>query len=745
MNIVGKSARRPDAVEKVAGQAVYTGDLEVPGMTHGRILPSPYPHARVLSIDASRAWRLPGVFGVLTSRELADLADACYGSDVKDRPIVALDKVRYEGEPVAAVAAADLITAEEALGLIDVEYEQLPVVATLDDALDPGAGPVHESNLCHAAHYEWGDVERGFAEADMVFEDAFTFPMVYHYAMEPHTVIAHYDAAGITVWTAAQHPFLIRNELARIFGLPLSRVQVTAPYVGGGFGSKSYTQLEPMATALSRTAGRPVKIAFSVEQSARTTRRHAAHMTLKTGVRRDGSFVARSCVIRMDAGAYTDNSKRVTERCAERIPGPYKWPHLSVESQGLFTNTGPAGSFRALGGPQSAWASESQVDIIADALGMDPLELRLKNLAAPGEVIRLGKNALDADVAGGLRQAAAFLGWPGPEADAPPPKGGKRRGSGLACSVLNSGASPTSTALVRLHADGSATALVATVEIGQGSRAVMAQIAAEELDIAMEKVAVVASDTSAVPYDRSTGSSRSTTLVGLAVQLGAREVKQQLLDLASKHFEAPAEELSTKDGAVVYGEERVSYANLIRQMFGGPAGELMGRGYVTPEAQGRLSGLPVFWEMSVIGAEVEVDERMGSVRVLRLASVADVGKAINPKQVEGQDEGAAMQGIGHTLYEEQIYEDGRLLNPNLIDYRVPTFHEVPDEFETLLIENGDGPGPFGAKGAGEGGIVAVAAAIGNAVYRATGVRMKELPMTPERVWRALRQGREAED
>ena len=235
MNIVGKSARRPDAVEKVAGRAVYTGDLEIPGMAHGRVLPSPYPHARVLNIDASRARRLPGVYGVLTSRELADLADACYGSDVKDRPIVALEKVRYEGEPVAAVAAVDLVTAEEALGLIDVEYEQLPIVATLDDALHPGAGAVHESNLCHAAHYEWGDVERGFAEADMVFEDAFTFPMVYHYAMEPHTVIAHHDGAGITVWTAAQHPFLIRNELARIFGLPLSRVQVTAPYVGGGF------------------------------------------------------------------------------------------------------------------------------------------------------------------------------------------------------------------------------------------------------------------------------------------------------------------------------------------------------------------------------------------------------------------------------------------------------------------------------------------------------------------------------
>ncbi|PZC46325.1 MAG: CO or xanthine dehydrogenase, Mo-binding subunit [Chloroflexi bacterium] len=736
MDVVGKSIRRPDAAEKVTGQATYTGDLEVAGMAHAKVLPSPYPHARIVRIDASRARALSGVFGVVTRHELTDI-EPYYGSDVKDRPIVAIDRARYEGEPVAAVAAVDLATAEAALELIDVDYDVLPIVAAIDDALNPMSISLHESNLCHEAHYEWGDAEQGFAEADHVFEDTFTFPMVYHYAMEPHTVIAHYDETGIRVWTAAQHPFLIRNELARLYGLPLSKVQVTIPYVGGGFGSKSYIQLEPLAVALSREARRPVRLAFSVEQSARTVRRHSARLTLKTGVRKDGSFVARDCKIYMDAGAYTDNSKRVTARCADRIPGPYKWPHITVTSQGLFTNTGPAGSFRALGGPQAAWASESQIDIIAAGLNMDPLELRLKNVAAPGEMIRHDKNPLDADVATGLQKAAEFVGWEWPRPKEQPTQDGKRRGVGLACSVLNSGASPTSTALVRLHADGSATAMVSTVEIGQGSRGVMAQIAAEELGIDLDKVAVVASDTSTVPYDRSTGSSRSTTLVGLAVQLGAKEVKQQLLDLAAKHFEAPVDKLSTKEGSVVFGEEGVTYAALIRQMFGGPAGELMGRGYVTPQAQGRLSGLPVFWEMSVFAAEVEVDERVGTIRVLRLVSVADVGKAINPKQVEGQDEGAAMQGIGHTLFEEQVYEDGRLLNPNLIDYRVPTFEELPEDFETILIENEDGPGPFGAKGAGEGGIVAVAAAIGNAVYQATGVRIKDLPLTPERVWRTL--------
>ena len=740
MAIVGTSARRPDYVDKVTGRGAYTGDLEIPGMAFGKVLPSPLPHARILRIDASGARKLPGVFGVLTAHELGDM-DPYYGSDIKDRPIIAIDKVRYEGEPVAAVAAVDSETAEAALDLIDVTYEELPIIADMDDAMTGGAAAVHESNLCHEAHYEWGAMEEGFAEADRVFEDTFTFPMVYHYALEPHTVIARYDEMGITVWDSAQHPFLVRNELARLFGLPLNRVQVVVPYVGGGFGSKSYIKIEPLAVALSREAGRPVKLAFSVEQSAKTVRRHAARITLKTGVRNDGAFVARDCDIILDTGAYADNGNRVTERCADQVPGPYRWPNLSVTSRGLYTNTGAAGSFRAIGGPQAAWASESQVDIIADALGMDPLELRLKNLGAPGDVIRVGKNALDADVATGLREAARAIRSKGTDGRTDSAPEGFKRGAGLACSVLNAGASPTSTALVRLHADGSATAMVSTVEVGQGSRGVMAQIAAEELQVPLDNVAVVASDTAIVPYDRSTGASRSTTLVGLAVQLGAREVAQQLLDLASAHFEAPADRLALADGAVAYGEERVTYAQLIRQMFGGPAGELMGRGYVTPQDQGPLKGLPVFWEMAVVGVEVEVNEKTGALRVIRLASVSDIGKAINPKQAEGQDEGAAMQGIGHTLFEELVYEDGQLLNGNLIDYRVPTFDEMPEEFETVLIENEDGPGPFGAKGIGEGPIVAIAPAIANAVFQATGVRIKELPLTPERVWRALKEAR----
>ena len=319
-----------------------------------------------------------------------------------------------------------------------------------------------------------------------------------------------------------------------------------------------------------------------------------------------------------------------------------------------------------------------------------------------------------------------------------------KRGIGFACGVTNSGASPTSTSIVRLHADGSATVYMGSAEMGQGSRSAMAQIAAEELRIPYEKVRVVASDTSAVPWDRSTGSSRSTTLMGLAVHDAAIDIRTQVLDLAAEHFEAFPEEIEAEQGRASFKGETVTFAALVRNMFGGSGGELIGRGYVTPKhPSGKLRQDPVFWEVSIGAAEVEVDTATGEVRLLRYYSISDPGKAINPKQVEGQDEGAAMQAIGHTLFEEMLYEDGQLLNPNLVDYRVPVFTDLPHEFETVLIESGNGPGPYGAKGVGEGGIVCVAPAVANAVFNATGVRISTLPLTPERVWRALHEAGQA--
>ena len=406
----------------------------------------------------------------------------------------------------------------------------------------------------------------------------------------------------------------------------------------------------------------------------------------------------------------------------------------------MYTNTTPAGSFRSIGAPQVAWASESQVDIIAAALNMDPLELRLKNMVARGEEVRAGSRPLDGDPAGDLRLAAqAIESSASGQHESEGSLGAIKTGTGLGCNLSGVGSSPTSTAIVRLHVDGSVTAFVGTTELGQGSGSVLAQVVSQELQVPMERVGIVASDTGVVPYDRSTGSSRSTTLMGLAVQGAALEVKEQLLEFAARHFESPVEELTAEDGRVHRGGESIAYGELIEEEFGSYSGELLGRGYVTPRRnQGRLAQAPVFWEVGIAAARVEVDLDTGSITIPHYVSVADVGRAINPQQCAGQDEGAAMQGIGHTLFEEMLYEDGQLLNPNLIDYRVPTFAELPGHLETILVENGDGPGPFGAKGLGEGGIVCAAPAIANAIFQATGVRIKDLPLTPERVWRALR-------
>ena len=743
MTTVGQPVPRIDAYDKVTGRAAYVGDLEIPGMVHGLILRSPWPHARVLSIDASEAEGLPGVLGVLTRDHLGGI-DPYFGSVVRDRPIVAMDKVRYQGEPVAAVAARDLATAQEALELIRIEYEELPLVSDTEEALVPGSPALHETNLCAEHHYDWGDVEEGFAQSDRVFEDTFTFPMVYHYALEPHTSIGQYTNQGITVWSTAQHPFLVRGDLARMFGFSLHQVRIIVPYLGGGFGSKSYTKMEPLAVALSKVAGRPVRLALSVEEAFKTVRRHAARCTVKTGVKLDGTFVARECLIHLDTGAYADNGPLVANRAGERIAGPYRWPNLKVSSSAVYTNSTPAGSFRSIGAPQAAWASESQVDIIAADLGLDPLEIRLKNMLARGEEVRKGRRPLDGDPAAGLRSAAQAVAWSGKEEPGSAENDGTGlvTGKGLGCNLSGVGSSPTSTALVRMHVDGTLTVLVGTTELGQGSRSAMAQVVSQELTVPMGDVDVISSDPSMVPYDRSTGSSRSTTLMGLAVQDGAIEVKDQLLELAALHFESPVEELSIEEGQVVRQGESISFGALIQEEFGGVAGELMGRGYVTPRRHGgRLAQSPVFYEVGISAAEVELDQETGAIRIPHYVSVADVGKAINPQQCEGQDEGAAMQGLGHTLFEEMLYEDGQLVNPNLIDYKVPTFAELPDKLETILIENGDGPGPFGSKGLGEGGIVAAGPAVANAIFRATGVRIKELPLTPERVWRALRRAR----
>ena len=751
---VGNKAARVDGIEKVTGQAKYTADLNLPGLLEAKVLRSPFPHAMIDRIEVREAAALAGVKAILTRDDLNDI-NPFYGNCLRDRALVALDRVRFVGEPVAVVAAEDPLTAEEALSLIDVQYTPLPCLSTVDEALAPGAPLLHESaagagefhdiasvggamppNVCHYEEYTRGDVARGFADSDEIVEETFEFPMIYQYAMEPHTSVARVSGDGITLWTSSAHPFLVRSELAHMFGLPHARVEVIVPYVGGAYGSKSYFKIEPLIVAMARkTGGRPVRLAQTVTESMLTTRRHSARVRIKTGFKRDGTLVARDAEVVMDTGAYADNGPRVAKRAISRMIGPYRLAHCKVEVKAVYTNTVPAGSMRSIGGPQSIWALESHMDTIAQRLGVDPLQFRLRNLLERGEELKSGATPVDADLREGTKAAAGAVHWG-------KPAGRFGKGDGIAVGVSDSEAMPVSVALVRLLADGSVILSAGTTEVGQGARTILSQIVAQELEVSVERIVMPGTDTLSTPFDRSTGASRSTTVMGSAVKLAAFDLRRQLIAAAAEALATSSDGITLRNGTAVAGDRSLSYAKIVSAYFGMPGGELIGRGYMRP-GEGLGTKFPLFWETGMGAAAIDVDTETGEIKIGGYVTVADVGKAINPVQAEGQDEGAAIQGLGHTLFESLEYENGQPLNANLVDYRVPRFTDLPARFDSLLIENQDGPGPYGAKGMGESGIVSIAPAVGNAVFRATGVRLRTLPLTPERVWRALKNAKVA--
>jgi CO/xanthine dehydrogenase Mo-binding subunit len=612
--------------------------------------------------------------------------------------------------------------------------------------------PDADGNICYSYAFQRGDTARAFEDAAVVIEGEYTFPAVYQYSMETHTTIAHWQGGELTLWSSCQHPFLVRQEIAVLFGLPLDRVRIIVPFLGGGFGSKSYTKMEPLTAAIARKAGRPVRILNAVHESMITTRRHGLTARMRTAAAADGTLLGRECQAWLDTGAYADNGPRVTATAGDAAPGPYRWGALDVQAHCVYTNTSPSGSYRAFGATHLQWIAESQLDEVARRLGIDRLEIRRQNLLRPGEEVRPGGKPLDADLIGDVEKAAAAIGWSGGSGgdDSPPGSGGSRggvppgryrRGRGVSVGLLAAGAHPVSMATVRMGPDGSVTVLSGTTELGQGARTVMAQIAAGVLRAPVEKVTMRGTDTRYTPYDRSTGASRSTTVAGLAVQRAAQDVLNSLLETAAAKLEAPPRLLTPVDGGIADPDGRVmTHAELVRARFGFDGGELLGHGRVQPEGgTGSYAEGPVFWEVCVAGAEVEVDLDTGVVTVLRTSTVADVGKAINPQLVTRQDEGATLQGLGNALFEEMHFApDGMLVNDTLLGYRIPAFRDIPATMTCSIVENGDGPGPFGAKGCGEGALAAVPAAIVNALADA-GVPMNELPLTPERVWRRIRE------
>lgn len=735
---------RRDAWAKVTGRARYASDATMANMAWAAVVRSDRAHARIVAIDADEARRAPGVIGVVTADDLGDLGRR-FGHIVCDHPILAEGKVRYYGEPVAAVVAETPHEAADAAELVWIEYEDLPTLTTAAEALasealiheESYAGPERgflgvkpeaaADNAAHRAELGWGDVDAALADAAEVVETSARFPLVYGYAMETYNALADWQPGGLHVVSTAQHPLMVRKELARIFSLPLAAVRVEVPYIGGGYGSKSYTKLEPLAAAASWATGRPVRVDTDVEGAMHTTRADGAQVTVRTGFDSEGRICARDIDIVFDTGAYADNSPLVLTKSVNRSFGPYRVPNLRVRGTAVYTNTTPASSYRGFGAPQGALAGELNMDMAADRLGIDPTELRRRNLLPPGGTIISGKRGLDADLGADLDAVAAEL-----ERHAGTNEPGVRRGRAVAVTASDAGASPISTAQVRMHADGSVTLLTSSTEMGQGSRTALAEIVARRMGVAADAVAVGQSDTLYTPFEWTTGASRTTTVVGLAVEAACEDLWRRLRVMAATSAGIDPGEATSHGGLVYAAGADLEPAAVIREWFGADAGEAVGIGVV--RGDGATALLPPFWEIGAVGVEVAVDEATGEVAVEHLVTVGDVGRAIEPDLVKGQDLGAATQGLGIALWEEMVYEGEQLTNPNLIEYRVPRFTDMPRRITSLLAERGDGAGPYGAKGAGEGALNPVPAAVAAAVGRAVGAWPTELPLTPARVW-----------
>jgi CO/xanthine dehydrogenase Mo-binding subunit len=763
---IGKTFRRLDYETKVTGRAQYLADMSVPGMCHGKILRSPYPHARIIRIDTSKAQKVPGVMAVLTRDDILhdEGIEPYYGPVFKDQTIVAVEKVRHVGDPVAAVAALTVDAAEEALKLIEVDYEELPAVLNVHDAIRQNPILVHEkvripesgfadlaelkpidgTNICTHFRLNRGDIDKGFAEADQIFEDTFTLPATQHCFLETHACIASVEPGGrITVWATTQNPFVVRTQLANIFKVPVAKVRVIVPYLGGGYGGKVYPKVEPITVALAQKAGRPVRVVLSREEVFYTITKHAAVIRMKTGVKKNGTLTARECEIHLDTGAYAEIGPRVAKKSGYTAAGPYRIPNLKIDSYSVYTNKPPAGAFRGFGVSQSAWAVESQMDIIAAALTMDPLELRKQNGYNEGDKFVTDETLHAVGLKECLDEVARSIGWEGKSFKSSKVQGSTgtnlRRGKGLACMIKATITPSISCAVVKLNEDASLSIYAGTVEMGQGSETVLAQIAGKELGIPLQTIQVLGVDTDVVPYDLTTSSSRSTFHMGKAVQLAAQDIVRQLKRIVVKEYNVPEDKVSFAGGKIRLPETQLDYAEVMFKRFGMQGGTLVGEGQVKTSTKDEFGekSTSAFWFLAAGAAEVEVDVDTGKFRLIKYATAVDVGKALNPLGCRQQLAGAAITGIGQAMFEEIAYDNGQLINPNLVDYVLPSLGDMPSVIDPICVEVPDRNGPFGAKGIGESALIPVAPAIANAIYDAVGVRVKDLPIKAEKIYLGL--------
>lgn len=747
-----------DARERVRGEVGYTINLALPRMLTARLLRSTTPHARIQSIDADLAGRVPGVRAVVTGADLEQHAGLSpyMGPVYRDQPLLASGRVRYIGEPVAAVLAEDGDAADEAVSLLDVQYEELPAVFDAVEALREDAPVLHEGparigasfadvilnpeggNVCNHFKLRHGDVDGGFAGSDEVFEDVFTSPPVQHVPLEPHACLAQVEAGRITVWASTQTPHVLRAQLADIFQMSASRVQVIVPTLGGAYGAKCYPKIEPLTAALAMIARRPVRLLLTREEEFVTVTKHGVQIRLQTGVTRDGRIVARKATCLFNTGAYADIGPRLIKNGGFGTNGPYAIPNVWVDSYAVYTNLPPAGAFRGYGISQAAWAYETQMDMLAERLDIDPVELRLRNLLEDGDRFATGEVVEDCHFHDLVTSAAREVGW-WDEGAGPTRHGHKVRARGVSCIIKSTVTPSTSTASVKLNEDGSVNVLTSSVEMGQGLKTALAVLASEELRVPLERVRVSEVDTDVTPYDQQTSSSRSTHAMGTAVRIAADHVRDQLLELAGELLEASSDDLEIAEGEVrVKGTpaRALGFGQVVRQTRSGNlvgSGRFRSEGGLDPETgQGTAS---VHWHQGAGAAEVEVDLETGSVDVLRYAARVYAGRVVNPVQAELQTEGCVAFGVGQAFSEELVFDHGQLQNGTLAEYLVPSLRDMPCD---LRVEAMEDPERGEIHGLGETSLPPVMPAIGNAVARATGVRIRDLPITPEKLLTGMR-------
>ncbi len=742
LRIVGQSVPRKDALDIVTGNVVYGADISLPGMLYARLLRSSIARGKVTRLDVSRAKTLSGVKAVITAQ---DVPPTRFGYAVSDETIFAGDQIRYAGEPLAAVAATDEDRADEAIRLIEVDYEESRGVFDVLEALEEGAPLVHEdlgnykpnpiltrrwnplpgTNILHQAEFSRGNLELGFRTADYVFEDTFRTRRVHHCYLEPHSCVAKIERGEITVWTPTQRSFVVRATLAAIFGVPEDAIRVIATKIGGGFGGKNGVRLEHYAVALAMKTGSPVKVVMRrTEEFSASAGSVPAVITMKTGVMRDGTITARSARFIWDCGAYGD-SLPTSNRALKDAVGPYRIPHLKVTSSLVYTNTLRGCPFRGLGCPESVWAGESQIDMIAHRLGLNPVELRMKNLIQDGDVAPTGEILENVTAKECLRRVVEEL------EDTTPAQRGSNRGIGISM-VYKSPTGPggVSSAVLTIKNDGTVQLLIGSSDVGGGMETVLSQIVAEELGLALDDISITSGDTSTVPFDYGTYSSRVTVSSGQAVRNAAIQARGQLLDIAAKILAQEASSLALQGRHVVL--PRDGGAVPVTAILNNP---LSPHKSVTATGSAQEDGKTTGWRFGAQAVELTVDRETGLVTVLKVVSAHDVGRAINPPLVTGQVEGGAVMGLGYALREKLKLDEGRVINAEFSEYPIFFAHDVP-KVHSIILESPLPAGPFGAKGVGELADFGIAPAVANAVENAIGVRITELPLDAERVLEA---------